>query len=156
MASLPGLKIYMPDMFALLDDMVARPGNYGLVNASGGAYATYDGYYTWNGPRNNWLWWDPWDPTAMAHEIMGDVAQAVASPARITNVTSLVGSNRLSLASVPIGLNGFVDGRTNLVLGTWTQLTNFTSTAATQSVYVRTSGARWYYRLRFPFAWSWP
>ena len=60
MASLPGLKIYMPDMFALLDNMVAHPGGYGLINVTGGVYAIQDGYSTLNGPRNNWLFWNPW------------------------------------------------------------------------------------------------
>jgi len=157
MASRPGLKIYMPDMFALLDNMVAHPGDYGLVNATGGVYATQGGYSTWNGSRNNWLFWDPWDPTAMAHAIMADVAQQLASPAHISKVTWLNGSNRLDVANIPVGRNGSVEGRTNLVLGSWTVVTNFNSTSAAQAIFVPASGPRWFYRLRFPsFAWSWP
>jgi len=156
MASLPGLRIYMPDFFALLDNMVVHPGDYGLVNATGGGYATFDGYSTWNGPRNNWFFWDPWDPTATVHEVVADVAQQLVSPVNISKLTSLNGSNRLDLANVPIGLNGFVDARTNLALGNWTQLTNFNSTSATQTIFVPASGQQRFYRLRFPFAWSWP
>jgi phospholipase/lecithinase/hemolysin len=156
MPSRPGLKIYMPNMFALLDDMVAHPGGYGLINASGGVYAIQDGYSTLNGPRNNWLWWDLWDPTAKAHEVMADVAQQLVSPVMTSKVISLNGSNRLDLANVPIGLNGFVDGRTNLALGNWAQMTNFNSTSATQTIFVPASGPQRFYRLRFPFAWSWP
>jgi phospholipase/lecithinase/hemolysin len=155
-AASPGLKIYMPNMFTLLDDMVARPGSYGLINASGGLYAIQDGYSTWNGPRNNWLWWDAWDPTAKAHEIMADVAQQLVSPVMIGRCLSLSGSNRLDLANVPIGLNGFVDTRTNLALGSWAQTTNFDSISATQTIFVPASGLQRFYRLRFPFAWSWP
>ena len=157
MASLPGLKIYMPDMFALLDDMVDNPGNYGLINATGGIYATQDGYNTWNGSRNNWMWWDPWDPTAKAHEIMADTVQQLVSPVTISKVISLNGSNRLDVVNYPSGLGGYVDGRTNLFYGNWTlNLTNFTSTGVTPSIFVRTSGPQRFYRLRFPFAWSWP
>ena len=156
MASLTGLKIYMPDLFTLLDNMVAHPGDYGLINATGGAYATQDGYSTWNGPRNNWLWWDPWDPTAKAHEVMADVAQQLISPVSISKVTWLNGSNRLDVVNMPVGLSGFVEWRTNVAAGTWAVATNFNSTSATQSIFVRTSGPRQYYRLKFPFAWSWP
>jgi hypothetical protein len=157
MASQPSLKIYMPDMFGLQDNMVAHPGDYGLVNATGGIYAIQDGYSTWNGPRNNWLWWDPWDPTAKAHEIMADTVQQLLSPATISKVISLNGSNRLDVVNYPSGLGGYVDGRTNLPYGSWTlNLTNFTSTNVTQSIFVRTSGPQQSYRLRFPFAWSWP
>ena len=92
----------------------------------------------------------------MAHEVVADTVQALISPANISKLTSLHGSNRLDIANMPIGLSGFVDGRTNLVLGAWTQTTNFASTSATQSVFVPASGQQRFYRLRFPFAWSWP
>lgn len=87
---------------------------------------------------------------------MADVAQQLISPVKISDLTSPGGSNRLTVASIPIGLNGFVDGRTNLALGNWTQLTNFISTSATQAIFVPAPGPRQFYRLRFPFAWSWP
>jgi phospholipase/lecithinase/hemolysin len=155
-ASLPGLKIYMPDMFTLLDNMVAHPGDYGLVNTTGGTYAIYDGYNTLNGTRNNWLFWDAWNPTAKALEVLADTVQQVISPVTISTVTALNGSNRLDVANMPVGLSGFVDGRTNLVVGSWTSATNFNSTSVTQTIFVRASGPQRFYRLRFPFAWSWP
>ena len=89
-------------------------------------------------------------------EAFPTTAQQLVSPVKISKVTSLNGSNRLDVANIPIGLNGFVDGRTNLLLGSWTQITNFNSTSATQAMFVPTSGSRRFYRLRFPFAWSWP
>ena len=72
------------------------------------------------GPGTNYIWWDDEDPTAKVHEVMADVAQQLISPVRITNLTLLNGSNRLDVANMPIGLNGFVDGSTNLVLANWT------------------------------------
>ena len=103
------------------------------------------------------MWWDPWDPTAKAHEIMADTVQQLVSPVTISKVISLNGSNRLDVVNYPSGLGGYVDGRTNLFYGNWTlNLTNFTSTGVTQSIFVRTSGPQRFYRLRFPFAWSWP
>jgi phospholipase/lecithinase/hemolysin len=153
-ASLPGIKIYMPDMFALLDNMAANPAGYGFINATGNAIG--DGYTSLTGPGANYLFWDPWDPTARAHAVVADTIQQMISPVRISNLTSLNGSNRLDLANVPIGLNGFVDGRANVVSGNWTSATNINSTSATQTIFVPASGPQRFYRLRFPFAWSWP
>jgi hypothetical protein len=62
----------------------------------------------------------------------------------------------LDVVSLPLGLGGFVDRRPNLVLGSWTSVTNFSSTSAAQSIFVPATGAPQFYRLRFPFAWSWP
>ena len=156
-SSLPGLTVYAPDMFALFDNVLANAGNYGLVNP--GIDALEDPNltdYSLNGPGAYYVFWDYQDPTAKVHEVIADTAQQLVSPVKISSLTSLNGSNRLDLANVPIGLNGFVDGRTNLVLGNWTQMTNFNSTSATQSVFVPASGPQRFYRLRFPFAWSWP
>jgi phospholipase/lecithinase/hemolysin len=134
--------------------MVANPAGYGFINATGNAIG--DGYTSLTGPGAYYLFWDPWDPTAKAHEVMADTVQQLILPVRISNLTSLNGSNRLDLANVPIGLNGFVDGRANVVSGNWTSATNINSTSATQTIFVPASGPQRFYRLRFPFAWSWP
>ena len=145
----------MPDMFALLDNIVAHPGNYGLINVTSDAIAA--GYASpFNGTGAYYLFWDPWNPTAKALEIMADTVQQMVSPVRINDVTSMIGTNRLDLANAPIGLTGFVDGRTTVASGSWTSLTNFTPASAGQAVFVRASGPRQFYRLRFPFAWSYP
>ena len=154
---LPGIKIYMPDMFALFDDLLAHPGNYGLVNP--GAAALGDPNltdYSLNGPGANYVFWDPFDPTAKVHEVAADTVQELISPANITDLALLDGSNRLDIANIPIGLDGFVDGNSNLVSGSWTPVTNFNTTSATQAIIVPTPGPQQFYRLRFPFAWSWP
>ena len=71
--------------------------------------------------------------------------------------TALNGSNRLDMANVPVGQNGQVLGRTNLLLGNWTtNVHNFNSTNVTQSVFVTASGPQWFYRLNFPYSWTWP
>ncbi len=156
----PGITIYVPDFFSLLDNMLTNAAAYGLTNA--GNYALNQnppGVLTnlsMTGPGANYIWWDDEDPTAKAHAVMADVAQQLISPAQITNLTVLNGSNQLDVASLPIGLNGFVDGSTNLALGNWTTVTNVVSTNATQAVFVPASGPMQFYRLRFPYAWSWP
>jgi hypothetical protein len=60
------------------------------------------------------------------------------------------------MANVPVGQNGLVLGRTNLVLGNWKTNATFVSTNATQSVFVTNSGPQWFYRLKFLYSWTWP
>jgi hypothetical protein len=98
------------------------------------------------------------DPTAKVHMWMANTVQQLISPVRISQITSLNGSNQLVMANVPIGQNGLVIGRTNLVLGNWTTNANanFNSISATQSVFIKPSGPQWFYRLKFPYSWIWP
>jgi phospholipase/lecithinase/hemolysin len=155
-----GITIFVPDVFTLFDNLQAHAADYGLTNA------LYMGQpidaledpllsnRSTNGPGVNYIFWDPQDPTAKAHAVMADVVQQLISPVRITGITASNGSNRLDMANVPIGLNGFVNGSTNLA--NWATVTNFSSISATQSVLVPISGPMQFYRLRFPYAWSWP
>jgi hypothetical protein len=156
-ASLPGITIYAPDYFSLLDDMLAHPANYGLINPPGSGDATEDGYTSLSdAPGANYIFWDWLNPTAHAQEVMADVAQQLISPAKLTNLTLLNGKNQLDVTSLPIGLSGFVEGRADPSQGIWAPVTSFNSTSAQQSLVVPASGAPQFYRLRFPFAWTWP
>jgi len=102
------------------------------------------------------------DPTAKVHMWMANTAQQLISPVRISKITELKGSNRLDMANVPVDQNGLVLGRTNLLLGNWTtnafsNSTNvFNSTNVTQTIFVPASGPVWFYRLLFPYSWTWP
>jgi hypothetical protein len=120
---------------------------------------------------------------------MADVAQQIISPVQISWLALFNGSNRLDVANVPVGLDGFVDGSTNLAQANWTSVTNFSSTSVNQSVFVNAlplpvgppdsggsggsggigdpgggtgtnnvplNSAAQFYRLNFPYAWSWP
>ena len=159
-ANCANITVFAPDIFTLFDNMVAHSPDYGLTNA------LYMGQTTdvledpllsnksTNGPGTNYIFWDAFDPTAKAHAVIADFVQQVISPVGITTMTALNGSSRLDLANVPIGLNGFVDGSTNF--SNWTAVTNVTSTNATQSVVAPALGTLQFYRLRFPYAWSWP
>lgn len=162
-ASLPGITIYEPDVFILLDNVLTNAAAYGLTNA------LYNGQSidvvedpalsnkSLNGPGTNYIFWDYDDPTAKFHTVFADVVEQLISPARITNLTLLDDDNRLDVASLPIGLNGFVDGCTNLVLANWVTQASFNSTNATQTIFVPDSDSQQlFYRLRFPHAWSWP
>lgn len=163
MVSCPGLKIYKPDFFSLLDDILAHPAAYGVTNALYGGVSE-DAYddpalsktLAVDGPGSNYVFWDKTDPTAKVQAIMADLAKQLIAPAGISQITALGGTNRLTLTDVPVGLDGIVESSTNLALTNWTTVADFDSTNSTQTVFVPASGPRQFYRLKFPFSWSWP
>jgi phospholipase/lecithinase/hemolysin len=142
-ADCPGLVIYVPDFYSLLTSMLAYPGDYGLTNAlmDGLSIDAMDdpalNDLSLNGPGGNYIFWDYADPTAKVHYIMATYAQQLVSPVRIAKVAPLGATIRLDVVNMPVGLDGFVDGATNLT-STWTAVTNFTGTVTTQSVSVPT------------------
>lgn len=156
----PAITIYVPDFFTLLDNILTNAAAYGLTNA--GTYALNLNIpnkltnLSMTGPGANYIWWDGEDPTAKAHAVMADVAQQLISPVRISQLKLLEDDIQLDVANMPIGLNGYVDGSTNLVLTNWITKANFSSTNTMQTIFVSASGPLWFYRLRFPYAWSWP
>lgn len=161
-----GLTIYIPDLFGLLDSSLTNAASYGLTNAlyNGASIDVIDAFQygllpnpNLNGPGTNYIFWDRGgDPTAKFGEVTADKIQQLIAPAQIINLTLLEDDSQLNVANMPIGLNGYVEGCTNLVLTNWVTQASFNSTNATQTIVVPTSGPVWFYRLRFPYAWSWP
>lgn len=143
----PGINIVVPDYFALLEKLLARPADYGLINPlldQGNGALSIDAMddpalsdKSLNGPGANYIFWDYADPTAKVHYIMASLAQQLVSPAQISRLTQIDGSNRLDLVNVPVGMNGFLDGSTNLATA-WTLVTGFNSTSTTASIFVAT------------------
>lgn len=200
LTNLGSLTIYEPDYFSLVDNMLTNTSTYGLTNpVSGGVsvYAVEQGtaYQKLNGPGTNYIFWDQMDPTAKVHEILADSVLQMVAPVQFGNITALSSSaapvcvSKLDIINMPVGLNGFVDGTTNLGQQgwTWTPVANISSSFTTPSFVVNTpslppilgvggfgsiypggggsSGGTqstnlpsyWQsFRLRFPFAWSWP
>ena len=162
----PGLTIYEPDFFSLLDNVLTNAARYGLTNALYGGHTVdaINAYYNdgmlpninLNGPGANYIFWDSYDPSSKAQAIMAGVARQLIAPVEIDEITSQNGTNQLELANVPVGLNGVVLGSTNLALTNWTTVMNFNSTNSTQSVFVPISSPLQFYRLNFPFTWTWP
>ncbi len=160
----PGLTIFAPDFFALLTNLIAFPTTYGVSNALGNGLSI-DALHAQNfglpiantnGYGTNLIFWDKTDPTAMVHMWMANLAQQLISPVQITNVTSANGSNELDLVNVPIGQSGLVLGCADLAQPVWTTNASFISSNATQSVYIPAYWPQWFYRLSFPFSWTWP
>jgi len=168
-AACPGLVIYVPDFFTLLNNVLSNAASYGLSNVLTGGH-TDDAVDTifpltvTNNPATNYIFWDSTDPSAKFHAVIGDVAQQLISPVQIGGITALNGSNRLDVVNYPAGLGGFVDVCTNLAAANWTGVTNsgttssvtITGTNTTQSVFVSSSGPFQFFRLRFPYAWFFP
>lgn len=157
----PGLTIYVPDIFSLLDNVLTNAAYYGLTNAlaSGQPIDAIEGLANnaaTNGPGTNYIFWDYQDPTAKMHAVIADYVQQLIAPVQFGQLTALTGSNRLDIVNTPVGLSGFVDGLTNLTATNWASVKSFNSTNVNQSVFVPVTGPQWFYRLRFPYAWSWP
>jgi phospholipase/lecithinase/hemolysin len=152
-ASSPGLTIYNPDIFSLLDNVLTNAASYGLTNALYDAGVgtgpqsidVIDAYYygllnstALNGPGANYVFWDAISPTAKMGEVIADYVQQYISPVQISGITAVNGSNQvnvtLNVANLPVGLNGFVDGCTNLAQANWTPVTNFNSVATLQPI----------------------
>ncbi len=162
-ANSPGLTICVPDIFTLLNNVLTNAAAYGLTNALGP-----NGYSTdvidalnpagINGPGTNYIFWDTEsNPTAKMSEVIADSVQQSLSPARFTRIAAVGASNRLDMVNMPIGLtNGFVLSATALTQKTWLTNVSFITQTATQSVFVPVAGAPQFYRLQFPWQWTWP
>jgi phospholipase/lecithinase/hemolysin len=159
-ATRPDLKIVVPNIFALLDDILIHPANYGLTNAlylGQSIDALEDPLLSdlsLNGPGANYIFWDYQAPSAKFHTHIADKAQQLLSPVRISDITSVNTSNQLSMANLPVGRDGVVEISTNFL--NWAAAAAVTTTNVNQSIMVNAPGEHGYYRLRFPFLWSWP
>ena len=154
LVSFPDLVIYEPDFFSLLDDIAAHSTNYGLTHPNTDALTFFGNPSLTNSAAVNFVWWDDSDPSAKTHMWMADLVQQLLSPAQFTHFTRLGASNQLDMASIPIGEDGFVEASSNLV--SWATAANIDSTNLTQSILVPAAGPLQFYRLRFPFSWTWP
>jgi phospholipase/lecithinase/hemolysin len=153
-AACPGMTIYAPDFYSLLNNTFTNAAYYGLTNfivnghpmdaVEADNYKDPNNHFypqaATNGWGTNFIFWDYEDPTAEFHEVIADITQQIISPVQISRITVSADSNRLDVVNMPVGLNGFVDNGTNLSpnLGpiTWTAVQNITSTSATQSIFV--------------------
>ncbi len=161
--SCPDLTIYSPDFFTLLTNLLAHPANYSVTNALNNRGLSIDvigdnalSDKTTNGPGTNHIFWDARNPTAMVHMWMANLTQQLISPAQISQVTPFNGSNQLDLVNVPIGQDGLVLGSTNLMQPGWNTYASISSTNAAESIIIPAYSPQCFYRLSFPFSWTWP
>ena len=160
----PGLTICVPDIFNLLDNVLTNAAAYGLTNALDLYGNTIDAQKALNNPDilsglgTNYIFWDYEDPTAKMSEVIADAVQQSLSPVRINDLVRTGGSNRLDVVNMPVGMNGYVLSATNLAQKNWLMPTNFSFTGqtTTQPVSVPVAGPQQFYRLNFPWQWTWP
>jgi phospholipase/lecithinase/hemolysin len=88
MTSCPGLKIYEPDFFSLLNNILTNAAAYGLTNSGNYALnlniANKLTNLSMTGPGANYIWWDNQDPTAKAQAVMAGVARQLIAPVQIS------------------------------------------------------------------------
>jgi phospholipase/lecithinase/hemolysin len=153
-ASFPGLTIYEPDFYTLLNNVIANASSYGLTNVlqNGEDIDAVDALgkaANTNGLGDNYVFWDYLDPTAKFHEVIADTVQQQISPVQLASISVQAQGdssgntiNTLALANTPVGLNGMVDALTytNMQGSTgWITVTNFSSINQNQFVYVSAS-----------------
>jgi phospholipase/lecithinase/hemolysin len=162
----PDLTIYSPDIFSLLNNAFTNAASYGLTNTlvNGQPMDAIDAYHygfpvaTTNGYGTNYIFWGPFgDPTAKFHAVIADTVQQMISPVQFSGLTQVGSSNRLDVVNMPVGMSGSVLSVTNLTQVNWlTNSPGFTGTNMVQSVFAPASGAQNFYRLLFPWQWTWP
>jgi phospholipase/lecithinase/hemolysin len=161
-AACPNLTVYAPDIFSLVDNVLASPAQYELTNVleNGLNIDVLDDPNLKNlalaGPGANYLFWDFLDPTAKFHALIGNLVQEVIAPVQLTGMAQVNASNRLDILNVPVGLNGMVLYATNLTPPLWLTNSTFSSLTVTQSVFVNPTNSQRFYTLKFPYAWTWP
>jgi len=162
----PDLKLYSPDFYALLANLFANPAEYGVTNATinwGSVVASVDAITKLEtpalstGPGTNFIFWDQFNPTAIVHAIMADVAQQLLSPVQFSGLAQVNASNRLDVVNMPVGTaNNFVLYATNLAQPVWLTNSSFAGITNPQSIFVSPTNSQRFYRLKFPWQWSWP
>lgn len=159
----PGLKIISPDIFGLLDNVMTNAASYGLTNATfGGATISATGGYlpgvATNGPGTNFIFWgDSGDPSAKFHAVIADVTLQMLSPVGADmDKDPITGANQLKILNAPIGMNGQVLYASGLDSPNWLTNSTFTTTANNQTLSLSSTNAMRFYRLKFPWQWSWP
>ena len=163
-ASSPGLNIIYFDVFSLLDDVEANAAAYGLTNVLDDTFNVISAQQNLlpaqssilNGPGTNYVWWGQLAPSARFHEVIADTAQQLLSPVDLVGITPVNASNQLQLVNAPVGMNGQVLFSTNLAAATWLTNSTFSTLTVTQSVFVNPTNSQRFYRLKFPWQWTWP
>ena len=157
----PGLNIVQVDMFSLLDDVNSNAAKYGLTNV-----LDFDGTVSYatarfvnpppNGSGSNYVWWGQIAPSARLHEVFADTAQQLLSPVGLAGITLVNTSNQLQLVNAPVGMSGTVLYLSDLSQTNWLTNSVFAVSNVTQTTFVNPTNSQRFYRLKFPWQWTWP
>ena len=163
-ASNPGLNIVYVDVFSLLDDAEAAAAKYGLTNVldfdtsitDAQEHLTPAQAAILNGPGTNYVWWGQIAPSARFHEVIADTVQQLLSPVNLVDIIPVNTSNQLQLMNAPVGMNGIVQFLGDLAQTNWQTNSFFTVSNVTQTTFVNPTNSQRFYRLKFPWQWTWP
>jgi hypothetical protein len=151
--TLAGLKVHLPDTYEFFEEVLAKPGNYGVTNTN--IDAINDLYPpSFTGPGASYLFWDPFHPTAKVQMHLAALVQHVISPEEITGISAVVGGCELEVSNVPVGRDGVVEGSGDLL--TWVEEVSFSSVSVVQEVTVPSTDPMRFFRVQFPVVWTWP
>lgn len=163
-ASKPGLVIHRTDTFTFFEQAIANPGAFGLIHPPGTEGAIFDiqdpSPSLETGTATNYIFWDDLHPTAKFQMMLADLAQQMLSPIKITSITRLGSNTQITVANVPLGRAGEVQGSAALMPPWQTDASisvPFTvGGSTTSSVTFPAGGTKRFYRVGFPVVWTWP
>jgi hypothetical protein len=152
----PGMRVYCPDLCGMFDAILAQPVSYGFANHTVDALDDPGlSDYTRSGPGAYYVFWDYMSPSARAHMVIAELVQKMISPPKLASLTWSNKTSRIVISNTPVGRNGNIEVSTNLTR--WSNLlTNFSSTSVTQTISVSATNSMQFYRVCFPFVWTWP
>jgi len=162
--SLTGLTIHHPDVFGFVDQVVADPSDFGMVNPTGptgtqGGVLAQTPPYSFRGPEADYVFWDFWHPTAKFQMYLADFVQHMIWPVQITDINTVDANTQLHIENIPQERQGYVDSRAGLV-GPWGEDVSIFEPLGTGSssrmVPAPKDGSTRFYRARFPVVWTWP
>jgi phospholipase/lecithinase/hemolysin len=168
-ATRPGLTVYRPDVFALVEQVLATPSAFGITNTTSYALLTQaNRALTTASPGASFLFWDDTHPSAKFQMHLADLVQQMISPVAVNGISRSGNTSQITIENVPLSLtgalpsprNGIIEGSSNLQ-PPWVQDVVFSrpfsvggSTTATVSA-TSTAPSR-FYRVSFPVVWTWP
>ena len=161
-ASKSGLAIYRPDTFTFFEQVLANPGNYGLVNPYPLNAARWDlpNPNKQFGPGIDYVFWDDYHPTAAFQMHLAAFFQQMIFPPKVNSIALSGGDVHLQVANIPLGRAGFVQGSANLQ-PPWQQDAAISEPFVvggntTETISFPASGPKRFYRVGFPVVWAWP
>lgn len=165
-ATLPGLLVYRPDTYTFFEQVRENPGAYGLINPPGfpGTKTTdaltNEGDKSLNGPGAQYIFWDYIHPTAKFQMQLAEFFKQIVSPVKVTNITRPGSNTQITIANVPLGRAGSVEGSAALA-PPWqadapVSVPFTVGGSTTSSVTFPAIGTKRFYRVGFPVVWTWP
>ncbi|MFO1475808.1 MAG: hypothetical protein U1F98_04050 [Verrucomicrobiota bacterium] len=117
-AQMPGLTIFVPDIFTLLDQAQTNAASFGLTNAIIDALDDPKlKNKSMTGPGASYVFWDQLNPTARFHVAIADAVEQVIAPTTLTGMAVFNGSNRASTSptSPSVATARFAPARTSWI-----------------------------------------